>query len=255
MTDNQAPHDWQLLSRICNSLGRHDHPLYRALAHADYPKEYRLLALESAFRAGKIPLHGRRVTALELGAPEHIETKINADTAIEITLNEVTLRNRYDSAADLAASCRPHERPAKAIESAAPEWIPSDETLAEIAAMIPRNGPFRSPAVGVIEFAVFQRVEADTAIVEQLLRENYLPAEGLADEPLAGDEAPDAAETKFGAWLTGLPERPRLTREKARKNFNQGKAKSEIIGGRPFLRAWEKFAHSSWHAPGRLPGT
>ncbi|HEV7909652.1 MAG TPA: hypothetical protein VGP28_00835 [Methylocella sp.] len=92
---DQAPHDWQLLSRICNSLGRHDHPLYRALAHADYPKEYRLLALESALRSGGIPMRGSRMTAFGLEAPEHIETKIDADTAIEITLNEVTLRNRY----------------------------------------------------------------------------------------------------------------------------------------------------------------
>jgi hypothetical protein len=147
MTDDQPPHDWQLLSCICNSLGRPDHPLYRALAHADYPKEYRLLALESALRPGKVPLRGCRVTAFGLAPHERIETKIDVETAIDISLDEVTLRNRYDSAADLAASCRPHERPTKVIESTVPEWMPSDETRAEIAAMIPRNGPPRFPAV------------------------------------------------------------------------------------------------------------
>jgi hypothetical protein len=182
MADDQAPHDWQPLSCICNSLGRLDHPLYRRLTHDDYPREYRLLALESALRSGKIPLHGRRVTALGLEAPERIETKIDVETAIDITLDEVTLRNRCDSEADLVASCRPHERPAKVIETA-PEWMPSDETRARIAATIPRNGPPHFPAVD-IEFAVFQHVEADIACVERCLRESYLPAEGLADEPL-----------------------------------------------------------------------
>jgi hypothetical protein len=175
MTEN-----WQPLSCICNSLGRPDHPLYRALAHADYPKEYRLLALESALRHGKVPLRGCRVNALGLGPPERIETKIDVDTAVDISLDEVALSNRYDSAADLDASWRPHERPTKVIESTAPEWMPSDETRAEIAAMIPRNGPPRFQAVDVIENAVFQHVEADIASVEQWLRENYLPAEPLA---------------------------------------------------------------------------
>jgi hypothetical protein len=220
---DQAPHDWQLLSRICNSLSRHDHPLYRALAHADYPKEYRLLALESALRSGEIPLCGCRVTAFGLANAERIETKIDAETAIDISLDEAALSNRYDCA-DLAASCRPHERPAKAIESAAPEWMPSDETRAEIATMTPRNGPPHFPAVGVIEFAVFQRVEADTAIVEQLLRsrngegrkspfpKSRLPElerflldfdrkQEIAGESRSGDSAWAAAQDHFAEYV------------------------------------------------------
>src|SRR3982074_3482818 len=93
MVDDQ--HDWQLLSDIFYKFGRLDHPLYQALAHGDYPREYRLLALENALRPGKIPMLGCRVTALNRDPPERIETKLDADTAIEIHLNEVTLRNSF----------------------------------------------------------------------------------------------------------------------------------------------------------------
>jgi hypothetical protein len=87
--------DWQLLLDIFYRLGRLDHPLYRTLVHDDYPHEHLLLELESALRSGEIPMLGCRVSAFGLEVPEHIETKINADAAIEITLNEVTLRNRH----------------------------------------------------------------------------------------------------------------------------------------------------------------
>jgi hypothetical protein len=93
MTDDQ--HDWQLLLDIFYKLGRLDHPLYRRLTHDDYPGEYRLLALESAFRSGAIPMHGCRASALGSEATERIETKIDAETAIDITLDEVTLRNSF----------------------------------------------------------------------------------------------------------------------------------------------------------------
>jgi hypothetical protein len=189
MTDDQPPHDWQLLSCICNSLGRPDHPLYRALAHADYPKEYRLLALESALRPRKVPLRGCRVTAFGLAPSERIETKIDVETVIDIPLDEVTLRNRYDSPANLG----PHERPTKVIESTAPEWMPSDETRAS---MISRNGPPRFPAVDVIELAVFQRVEADRTGVIAWFNENVLPhgkqpapLVNVADKPVQATDA------------------------------------------------------------------
>jgi hypothetical protein len=154
--------------------------------------------------------------------------KIDAETAIDITLDEVALSDRYDSAADLAASCRPHERPAKAIESAAPEWMPSDETRAEIATMTPRNGPPHFSAVGVIEFAVFQRVKADTAIVEQLLRENYLPAEPLAIVAPAGGEAPDDVEAERCACPAALPEHPRLKKRRRPQTENVQRALKEL---------------------------
>ena len=50
MTDDQALHDWRFLLDIFYHLGRLDHPLYRALAHDDYPREYGLLAIESVLR-------------------------------------------------------------------------------------------------------------------------------------------------------------------------------------------------------------
>jgi hypothetical protein len=83
---------------------------------------------------------------------------------------------------------------------------------------------------------------------------------GLLRESLtkpARDEAPDDAETECGAWLAGLPEHPRLTRTQALERFNQiqRKTKLKIIGVRPFLRAWKKYAPTSWHAHGRLPST
>jgi hypothetical protein len=78
-----------------NSLGRLDHPLYRALAHDNYPREYRLLAIESVLRPGKVPVQGCRHTSLGLEAPERIEMKIDAETEIDITLNEITLRHGY----------------------------------------------------------------------------------------------------------------------------------------------------------------
>jgi hypothetical protein len=92
-------------------------------------------------------------------------------------------------------------------------------------------------------------------------RENSLPtipaAETMAIGAPAGGEAPDDAETECNAWLAALPEDPRLTREDALERFNRPRreAKREIIGGRPFLRAWKTSAPLSWHAPGRLPGT
>jgi hypothetical protein len=107
--------DWQLLLDIFYKLGRPDHPLYRALAHADYPKEYRLLAFESALRSGEIPLCGCRVTAFGLANAERIETKIDADTAIDITLDEITLRNSFPDGRepiDIAVFKRVHADPA-----------------------------------------------------------------------------------------------------------------------------------------------
>jgi hypothetical protein len=82
----------------------------------------------------------------------------------------------------------------------------------------------------------------------------------MAEEPgakPAGDEAPDDVEAECRAWLAARPEHPRLTREDARESFNKArrKANHKIIGIRPFLRAWEKSAHPSWRARGRLPGT
>jgi hypothetical protein len=95
MTDDQAPHDWRFLLDIFYEIGRLDHPLYRALAHDDYPREYRLLAIESVLRSGKLPVQGCRHTSLGLEAPEPIEMKIDAETEIDITLNEITLRHGY----------------------------------------------------------------------------------------------------------------------------------------------------------------
>ena len=91
--------NWQFLSCIFNSLGRLDHPLYQPLAHDDYPREYRLLALESALesnlRSGKTPMRGRRVTALGLLPSERIEMKIDVETAIDIPRDEITLCKVY----------------------------------------------------------------------------------------------------------------------------------------------------------------
>jgi hypothetical protein len=90
MTEN-----WQFLSCIFNSLGRLDHQLYLLLTHDGYPREYRLLALESALRSGEIPMLGCRVSAFGLEVPERIEAKIDVETAIDISLDEITLRNSY----------------------------------------------------------------------------------------------------------------------------------------------------------------
>jgi hypothetical protein len=95
MTDDQALHDWRFLLDIFYHLGRLDHPLYRALAHDDYPREYRLLAIERVLRPGKVPVQGCRHTSLGLETPERIEMKIDAETKIDITLNEITLRHGY----------------------------------------------------------------------------------------------------------------------------------------------------------------
>jgi hypothetical protein len=73
------------LSIIYNRLGQLDHPLYRALAHPDYPQQYRYLAIESALRTRHVPVCGYRVTALGLESPERIENKLDAET--EIALN------------------------------------------------------------------------------------------------------------------------------------------------------------------------
>jgi hypothetical protein len=79
-------------------------------------------------------MRGCRVTSLGLAPSERIKTKIDAETAIDIPLDEITL-----------CKVRP-ERAAR------------------------------------IEFAVFKRVQADMASVEQWLRENILPAGGTADD-------------------------------------------------------------------------
>jgi hypothetical protein len=42
-----------------------------------------------------MPVQGCRHTSLGLETPERIETKIDAETKIDITLNEITLRHGY----------------------------------------------------------------------------------------------------------------------------------------------------------------
>jgi hypothetical protein len=222
--------NWQFLSCIFNSLGRLDHPLYQPLAHDDYPREYRLLAFEDALRSGDVPLRGRRQGFFHLAPYECIEPNIDAEMAIDIALDGITL----------CKYCQ--------------------------------EGPLR------IEVAVFRQVQADMASVEQWLRENVLPAGGMAndghveesprenilredhviDEPkAAGDEAPDDTEAECRAWLAALPEHRRITKKQAFERFNQVRQKTsrKHIGMRPFIRAWQKSVPLSWRARGRLPGT
>jgi hypothetical protein len=81
----------QLLSCIFNSLGRPDHPLYRLLAHDGYPREYQLLAFEDALRSGDVPLRGRRQGFFHLAPYECIEPNMDAEMAIDIALDGITL--------------------------------------------------------------------------------------------------------------------------------------------------------------------
>jgi hypothetical protein len=100
--------DWQFLS---NSVGRLDHPLYQPLAHDNYPREYRLLALESFLRSGEIPMRGCRMTSLGLAPSERIETKIDVETAIDIPLDEITFarftrKGRRGSSLPFSSGCK-----------------------------------------------------------------------------------------------------------------------------------------------------
>jgi hypothetical protein len=73
----------------------------------------------------------------------------------------------------------------------------------------------------------------------------------------AADEAPDDVEAECGKWLATLSKGRRITKEQARKSFNesQRKANRKSIGIRPFKRAWKKAVPLAWRAPGRILGT
>jgi hypothetical protein len=173
MADDQ--YDWQLLNDIFYKFGRLDHPLYQPLAHDNYPSQYRLLALESAFRSRTIRMRGCRVTALGLAPHQRIETKIDAETAIDIPLDEVTLRNRYGG---------------------------SEPT----------------------EIAVFKRVQADMASVEQWLPENILRADHVVDEPKAADDV----EAGVGGQLVFIESAPEASAPKPRARPQREKAKRHL---------------------------
>ena len=212
MTDDQR--DWQFLLDIFYELGRLDNPLYSVLASQEDRQKARQEArknlLTRAICSGKVSLEGCREAAFgELERVERIEAKIDEETEINISLNEITLRKGYD--------------------------IPAND-----------KWPARKDR---LEIARFKRVQADRAGVQQwLIKAGYVIDELMA----AGDEASDDVEAECKTWLAALPEHTRLTKEKARKSFNEfrRKAKRKIIGVRPFNRAWKEAAPSSWHNRG-----
>jgi hypothetical protein len=83
--------------------------------------------------------------------------------------------------------------------------------------------------------------------------------EGVFGEGLQAGRAPapDDIEAECHAWLTALPEAPRLIKKDALERFNRlrRKANRKIIGERTFLRAWREAAPQSWREPGRRPST
>ena len=170
MTDAQAPYDWQFLLDIFYYLGRLDHPLYSEFASQDSVlasqvfasqeerqkarQEARKNVLTRAIRSGKVAVQGCRDTSLGLETPERIEAKIDAETEINISLNEITLRKVYD--------------------------IPATD-----------NCPARKDR---LEIAKFKRVQADKASVEQWLRKNVLPAGDEApDDVETGEKAEESS--------------------------------------------------------------
>jgi hypothetical protein len=225
MTNDQ--HDWQPLSQISNSLRRPRHQLYTALAHD------RNLSIENALRSGSIPIRGHSKAALGLEAPERIEALIDAETLIEVTIDEVTLRKKYTL-----------PRIAEAIEpwpTFTPGWSPEQwsewnkreaELFGKILPIKEREKIFRkrrkraeqefgpkpietSDDVGghCLTIAKFKRVEADAAGVERFLRESILGPESKLppgvvvvtnDTPPPDRESGELPRTKPGEaarWL------------------------------------------------------
>jgi hypothetical protein len=153
MTDDQAPQDWQSLLDIFYELGRLDHPLHGKLdgklsLHGKLAPEGGLASREDedwlrrAIRSRAVPILGSRD-----GLTEHIESKIDAETEINISLNEIALLKSYDA--------------------------PEIKTA---------NGEIYDPAhIDRLEIAVFKQVQADRASVEQWLRE-YVPGDNVDAE-------------------------------------------------------------------------
>jgi hypothetical protein len=180
MTDDQR--DWQFLLDIFYELGRLDNPLYSVFASQDSVlasqvfasqedrqkaiqqarQEARKNVLTRALRSGKVPLEGRREAAFgELERVERIEGKIDAETEINIFLNEITLCKGYGA-----------------------EGLPPEARL---------------------EPALFKRVQADKASVEQWLHENVLPAAG--DEDRDDVEAGGKAEESLSPDAIPVPDK------------------------------------------------
>jgi hypothetical protein len=210
MTDAQAPYDWQFLLDIFYYLGRLDHPLYSEFASQDSVlasqvfasqeerqkarQEARKNVLTRAIRSGKVAVQGCRDTSLGLETPERIEAKIDAETEINISLNEITLRKVYD--------------------------IPATD-----------KWPARKDR---LEIALFKRVQADRANMEQRLREaaddgapDDVEADGKAEESRSPDAIPVLDKKSFP------PERKEELKaflvDHARKQESMGKRNNDEI--------------------------